>query len=88
MPGFNPITYIPLNQTMVFKTISYSNSNFAKKNEVTVFYSGNFGFSGFNGALDQGQLVYMTKVSASTIRIQFCHLTAGNERLSLNSNCF
>ncbi|MGZ3900391.1 MAG: hypothetical protein ACXVNM_09240 [Bacteroidia bacterium] len=83
-PGFNPISYIPLNQTMVFKTVDYSSFSINNKNEVTVYYSGNFGFSGIYGAADAGELVYMTKINSTTLRIQFCNIKAYNERLSLN----
>lgn len=83
-PGFDPIAYISQNETMALTTIPYTGSTLSKKNNVTIYYSGSFGFSGFNGAMDQGQVIYMTKTSPSLVHLQFCNLTAGNERFSLN----
>lgn len=87
-PGFNPLTYIPLNETMIFKTINYTGSTITAINKVTVNYNGSFGFSALYGSLDAGQVIYMTRISNNSLRIRFCDLQEGNQRFSLNTISF
>jgi hypothetical protein len=82
MNGFNPISYIPLNETMVFRTLQ-STTTINQKSGVIVTYYGNFGSSGFNGALSPDQPVYITKVSSSDVLIRFCSLKANKDFISL-----
>jgi hypothetical protein len=82
--NFNPITYLTLNQTMVIKTIDYSNSA-TKDSQAKITYSGNFGFSSFSGSMDANQFIYITKTTSTKVNIRFCNLTAGNNRFNLNA---
>jgi hypothetical protein len=87
MKDFNPITSLALNETMVFKTVDNSSfSNPAQKGLVKVTYTGNFGFSGFSGSIRAGQSIYMTKISATDVRIQCCNIqSGGNDLFNLNT---
>jgi hypothetical protein len=83
MDGFYPIPYLPVNETMVFSTVS-SSFDLRKKSFVRVSYSGNYGFSGFGGALDAGQAIFMTKTNQTDVFIRFCNLKGGKDIFSLS----
>jgi hypothetical protein len=82
---FNPITFIPLNSTMIFKTLSYSTFNIYNDNEVKINYYDSF--NNFSGSVEAGYLIYLTKISNTTVRIQFCNILGSNDkdRLSINT---
>ena len=82
---FNPITFIPLNTTMVFKTLSFSKFDIYKDNEVKIKYYDSF--NNFSGSIGDGYSIYITKISNTTVRIQFCDIVGSNgkDKLSINT---
>jgi len=82
--NFNPITFIPLNETMIFTTIDNGATINANSN-VQVTYSGNINFGSITGEIDPNQSIFITKISNTSVLIRFCNISAGNERFSLNA---
>jgi hypothetical protein len=86
--SFDPISYIPLNTTMVFKTLSYSTFNISNINEVKVTFYGNINFSSYSTSILAGELIYITKISNTSVQIRFCNIAGGSgtDRFNLNAS--
>ncbi len=85
--NFNVMSYIPLNETMVFSTSNSSSLDYTHIQKVRVLFFYNIGFNGYSDLIDWGQNVYITKISSTSLRVQFCNLKSdgSNHYISANS---
>jgi hypothetical protein len=81
---FIPISFIPLNQTMIFHTVSYNDFTIGEQHQVKARYKGNFGFDDVSGVLDAGQNIYLKKISATQVEVSFCSLKEGKNTFNFN----
>lgn len=85
--GFNPLdsTAIPLNQTMIFKTLDNSTFNISQNSTVKASFYGNINFSYYSRGINSGQLVYISKFADKKVSVRLCHLKANKDTISLNA---
>ncbi len=85
--GFNPLdsTSIPLNQTMVFKTIDNSAFNISQNSTVKASFNGNINFSYYSRGINRDQLIYISKFADKKVSLRLCNLVANKDTISLNA---
>lgn len=75
--GFSPAQYLALNETMVFKTMTGTNT-ISRNSDIKVRYSSSF--STYSGSITDNQLFYITKTGANSLLIRACNVLGSNQK--------